>query len=268
MNFLDDLKLSAKAIIPLILMAALFVGVIGFGATRLLNQQAHSAQIINHSDVAILKMVRGGRYAESIGYNLMKTLVYEGAASQKASDDLDATIKTADTNFADIIALHPAITSKYQDFKNGYDAIAADARAIATVTVAMPGLAQGSKLKPAELDQMAAAITQVQAIGLQVQSFLKDLVAYHDGRIAQNKADVTALDAGAHQATLSMAKVGLLAIAFGVGFALWMTASKSRAPERPGRADEGPGWRRPVGGDRGPDPPRRDRLHGQGCPGV
>ncbi len=71
----DNVKLRTKSLIPLVIMAVLFAGVIGFGATRMLDQQASSGQVTDHSFPAILKMARVGRLLVQIGNDVHKSLV-------------------------------------------------------------------------------------------------------------------------------------------------------------------------------------------------
>jgi methyl-accepting chemotaxis protein len=94
----------------------------------------------------------------------------------------------------------------------------------------MPGLTQGRKLTPVQLDQMARDVNRFHDVDRQLDSLSKDISAFNDQHLTQNKASVAALKASAHQAILSMIVVGLLAIVGGMAFALWITSSKIVGP--------------------------------------
>ena len=230
MKLLDNLSLSAKSIVPLALMAVMFVGALAFGATRLVDQQKRSEQIIQHSDIAISKMNRTNRYAQTIGNDTLQTLDFEGDAGQKAAKDLDHAIKLGDQLMDEASQINPIEAAHYAAFKVRFDKIAAEARPIAETGLSTSGLTHGSQLKPAELDQMAEAARQAQVMEGHLSAFSKDVADFNAQKLAENSKAYEDLAAKSTQAIWSMIIVGILAIAAGVGIAVWMSATKIVGP--------------------------------------
>ena len=230
MKLIDNLSLSAKTLIPLSVMAVLFIGAMAFGATQLATQQKQSREMTEHKDVAVQKLTRVTRFAQTVGHDTLKAIVLDGAESDAAVADLDRSIKMGDQMFDEAVALNPASADRYQALKTRFDNIAVQTRPIAVAGNALPGLVRGGQLKPAELDQLAAITKQTKAVESQLDGLTHDLVDFNNQTMAQNAKDAADLAAKSTQAIWSMIIVGALAIVGGVGIAVWMSTTKIVGP--------------------------------------
>ena len=58
MMTIDNLKLRTKVVIPLMVMAAVVVAMVAFGATRLIGVSATASDIIQKRDLAAVELTR------------------------------------------------------------------------------------------------------------------------------------------------------------------------------------------------------------------
>ncbi|MDP3746807.1 MAG: HAMP domain-containing protein, partial [Phenylobacterium sp.] len=232
MSFLDNLKLTNKSLVPLLCMALLFAGVVAFGAVRLVEMGRRSSDLVEHADPAAARGIRAARAANQVAYDVYRVINYEGdsADAKAALEDVAATAKAGDRFLDEAAQLHPAKAAEYAAFRARFDAIVSDAQGPLAVGLATPGLERGSRLTPAELDAMAGGVRQMVQVDRQITTFVKDLVAFNEALIAENKSKAEALNRAASQAVWSMVIVGLLAILAGVATSIWMTLTKITRP--------------------------------------
>jgi len=232
MSFLDNLKLTNKSLVPLLCMALLFAGVVAFGAVRLVEMGRRSSDLVEHADPAAARGIRAARAANQVAYDVYRVINYEGgsADAKAAFEDVAATAKAGDRFLDEAAQLHPAKAAEYAAFRARLDAIVSDAQGPLAVGLATPGLERGSRLTPAELDAMAGGVRQMVQVDRQITIFVKDLVAFNEALIAENKSKAEALNRAASQAVWSMVIVGLLAILAGVATSIWMTLAKITRP--------------------------------------
>ncbi len=220
MGHLDNLKVLTKSIIPLVIIAFLFVGVVALGGVSL-NQTAHNyGQMVENTDPAAVNLARFRQSISQLGYDLYRstTLTCMGADA-KACDDLDIDFKAdmvlGERALAQASQLDPAHAGDHQQMLATFKAIEA---------VATPAMALSQQDKNAEAAKaMAVADPMVRTLSASVK-------AYNDDRLSESKAQSNALAASAARATWTMVLVGALAILGGLAFAIWLSATKIAAP--------------------------------------
>ncbi|HEY2661064.1 MAG TPA: HAMP domain-containing protein, partial [Caulobacteraceae bacterium] len=231
MNF-DDLKLRTKVLIPLIGMAAVFACVIGAGTVKL-NELTHRYGLITSAaDPAMLLTAKATRTANTVVREAYGLLSYDptSAWAKQASADFQAGRINGDQAWDEAIRLNPAAADKYKTFRDRFDAIYQAANAPIAIGAAIPALNTGSKLKPAELDQMATALTELEAIDKDVTALMKDVQDYNDPIEAQNAKEVEALKRDAASTIAMMIGLGLLSIVTGLGVSIWIANGKVAGP--------------------------------------
>ena len=232
MNFLDHLKLSTKALIPLLAMAILIVGLVGLGANQLAQLQRQSAELVDHVDPAILDLSRAGKFTEETGYDLYRSLAYPTGIPEadEAQKDYDHSIKMVDEMLDKAAASYPEKASAYNDFKSRFDTLVVSLQPQMAIAQKTNGFGLGSKDTPADLDLEAGAVRNQMPIDTQIGQLSKDISSYNDQLMAQDKQASDALSAAAAKAIWTMIALGALSIVGGLAGAIWMTSSKISKP--------------------------------------
>ena len=74
---IDNLKLRTKTIIPLFMMAATVLAMVGFGAMKLSGISSTASDIIEHRDLAVTTEVRATRNMMLMPYYVLGNLTYD-----------------------------------------------------------------------------------------------------------------------------------------------------------------------------------------------
>ena len=220
MNFIDNLKLSTKSLVPLIVMALLFAGVVGLGGVKLNQTATEYGRMVDHSDPAVVRLIRVRLALNQVGYKLYKSTAYtclgaDAAACQEVFDQMTNDAKGGERAIAEAVQLDPAHAADYDGFLEKYKVIE-------------EGAAQAKALSAQDKNQEAAAAMRV--VDPELRTLSEAIRTYNDGRMAENKARSMALAAAARQAIWTMLMVGAAAILGGVVFAVWISTTKISAP--------------------------------------
>ncbi len=228
----DDLKLRTKILIPLTGMAILFGGVIAVGTVKLGGLTNRYSQIASHVDPAMLTSARAVRTANNVVREAYGLLNYDPAGewAKKVAADFAGAKASGDKQWDEAIRLNPSAASKYQTFKDRFDAICDEGKAPAAIGAAIPALNIGSRLKPAELDQMATAMKELETMDKDVTALADDVQTYNAPIEQQNRDEVDALKRDATNTTLMMIGLGLISILGGLGLSIWMASAKVAGP--------------------------------------
>jgi methyl-accepting chemotaxis protein len=228
----DDLKLRTKTLIPLIGMAVVFALVIASGAFRLNDLTHRYGQILSGVDPAILRLNRAARIAVDISRDVYQDLNYESTdprARAADADFVDAKAE-ADKSFDEAAALNPTKADPYRAFKDRFDDLYQAALAPRAIAAAIPGLAVGSKMAPADLDKMGLAAREIGNLDVQIGAFSTQILAFNHDLEAENAKTVATLQQDAVNTIIIMIASGAAAIAVGLALAIWIANTKVAAP--------------------------------------
>ena len=228
----DDLKLRTKILIPLVGMALVFAGVIALGTVRLNDLTHRYGAITGAADPAVLRLNRAARILNEIGRDVYAIVVYDSNDPRtKAATAHYASAKAkGDQSFDEAIKLNPAKADQYRAFKDRYDAIYEETKAPKAIGDAIPGLAVGSKLTAPQLDQMAIAAKEMEALDADINQFSGQILDFNHALEAENDATVKALERQSQQTIGMMVGLGLLAILGGLGISAWIGSAKVAGP--------------------------------------
>ena len=220
MKFFDNLKLSTKSLIPLVVMALLFASVIGLGGIKLNQTAAQYGQMVDHSDLAVVRLLRARLALTQLGYDLYKstTLTCLGADAQACrsiDDQMKVNDGLVDQSIAEAIQIDPAHAADYEVFKGKLAAV------VMSTTQA---------LALSDQDKNLEAAAMMRSVDPEIAALAREIRTYNDGRMAENKARSLTLAADARQAIWTMIAVGAAAILGGLAFAVWISATKIAAP--------------------------------------
>jgi methyl-accepting chemotaxis protein len=154
---IDNLKLRTKTLIPLAIMALLVLAMVGFGAVKLSGVAGTASEIIEHRDVAAVQLARATRQMVTIPYSIFQTLVYDDSTPEGAAAGplFARSVSQAESLLDEDMRLIPDKASEIAKFKDRLRGLVERAQRPLKIGREVPGLANGSKLKPQELDQMA-----------------------------------------------------------------------------------------------------------------
>ncbi len=228
----DDLKLRTKILIPLIGMAAIFACVVVGGTLKLNELSRRYGQIVSGVDPAILRLARVGRTITEIGREEYENLIYDPVdpAAAQAVAAFAASGAKGDKLLDEAAALNPAKGDQYRAFKVRFDTIYEAAKKPVAIGATIPGLTIGSKLTPAQLDQMAAGARAVQSLDGDITALALDIQNFNVVLSAENEKAVAALKRDSAVTAMMMIGLGLLSIVVGLGASIWIASGKVAGP--------------------------------------
>ena len=229
---IDDLRLRTKTTIPLVLMGLMALGVIAYGAAKLASVSSAASEIIEQRDAAAVRISRARADILMNTGAVFGGLAYDGASpeGQRALDDFPRSIKAGDDRFDEAISLLPDKAQQLREFKARFDALIEKSKAPFKIGVDTPGLLGGSKLKPADLDEMARGAQLLAAIDGESRDLTGSLMKFNDGVLAENAAVAADLRAQSNAALITMSAAGLIAMLLAGAFSLWMSSAKIAGP--------------------------------------
>jgi methyl-accepting chemotaxis protein len=228
----DDLKLRTKTLIPLVGMAVIFTAVIGVGTAKLVELTRRYGQIASGVEPAMLQTARAARSANEVVREAYGLLSYDpqGSWAKQVTADFQRAKAKGDQQFDEASRLNPAGADRYRAFKERFDAIYEAAKAPVAIGDAIPPLNIGRKLKPAELDQMATGLTELEAIDKDVTALATDVQGYNAALEADNAKAVETLKRDSANTIAMMIGLGLLSIVGGLVASIWTANAKVAAP--------------------------------------
>lgn len=229
---LDNLKLSTKTLIPLGGVAALFALVLGLGIYRLHTISGEYANLVERSNVAIVKVMRANRLAAEIGYSTHVILDFQADNPQSiaAQESFKKSPPAAQALLKEAAELWPEYSKELADFSQRIRTIATDAKQPNALALAVPGVDAGTRLTPNELNELSKAAKLLDPIDVKVQKLAADMTAFNDKRLAEINKMSTDLHHTADQAIWIMLAAGAAALIGGVAASLWMTRTKVVQP--------------------------------------
>ncbi len=147
---IDNLKLRTKVVIPLMVMAAVVVAMVAFGATRLIGVSATASDIIEKRDLAAVELTRAAAAMSGVPHAIFAVLLYDqdDAARKAAKRDFESLAPQADM-LLNLAASHlPDKAAEIGKFKEQFDKIAAEAKEPMQVSLDTPGLIHGMGIQP------------------------------------------------------------------------------------------------------------------------
>jgi methyl-accepting chemotaxis protein len=220
MKSIDDLKLSTKTLIPLLIMAVLFAGIAGLGVFELRRTAGAYAHMTDESDPAVVELIRFRQSVTQIGYDLYKSTTLtclgpDAEACRALNESFAAAIGGGEQNIAKAKALDPTHAADYEALLAQFHGVAATAKQALDLSN------QDRNVEAAQL--MAAADPKVRGLGAAIR-------AYNDKKLATNAATSAALKAGAARAGWIMILVSSAAVIGSTAFAFWMAMTRVAAP--------------------------------------
>jgi methyl-accepting chemotaxis protein len=214
---LDDLKISTKVLLPAAILAIAVLGCTGMGVWQEKSLQDATRILVEHRSPAEVQSARFSRRLSMMGHAAHRVVTYEGTseAAQSASKELDKVYAEGKDSLDKMVKVDPSIAPTADGFRQRIDALYADGRAAADL-----GLANDD----------TGAIARLSALDPAIESLSKDAKAWGDGYHVETDALVAGANKKANQGALTTMLLGLIAAVGGMGFALWIGATKISRP--------------------------------------
>ena len=224
MKLLDNMKISAKASIPIALVALLMVAMVAVSVGGLNSVSSQASLTINHTDPANVLGARTNRLIMSQAYSIYRNLTLEGGSDEARSvaQAFDANEKKIEDNFANLLIDLPDHAEKIRALQATYESIRTSLRTQFDAAGKTSGILAGSAAP--DLDVTAAVARAQQALDLQIGAFSDQLIAMVDASIADSRAQADALSADSQFALTVIVGLGIASVIVGLGVALVMNS--------------------------------------------
>ena len=227
LRFFRDLSLKSKVLTPLLLVNALFVGVLVYGASQLLNVERGSNRIVEHVDPALLVSARVNQTAQRMGYLVYRILSYRTGTAEEdaAAAEFQPALASGERMLDEMIALDPDKADVVDAFKTRFDRLGIALKAQADLAATTNGFGLGTKDDPADLDKSAAIARAMVEIDKTIDNFAGDLLSFSQHVEADNAQAAAALKASSDRAVWMMIVFGLVSVCGGIGISTWLTSA-------------------------------------------
>jgi methyl-accepting chemotaxis protein len=229
---IDNLRLGAKALIPLVVMSLAVLGIVGFGAYRLDGLARSAGEIIAHRDKAAIFVARATGTTMMAPYSAFGALVYDGSSMEgrTAQGDFLSEIDKLDSQLDAASEYLPEYSSSFADFKTLFHQMADKAKVPVSIGEDSPGLAAGKDLTPAELDKLAEGAREVAEVDNLARRVKSGLLAVSDAMINENALSAIDMARQSRFALLTLFVAGLVS-ALGAGvLTVWISTVKTARP--------------------------------------
>jgi methyl-accepting chemotaxis protein len=223
---LDNLKLKTKSMLPLVLMAALFAGVIAMSASTMSKVSSSYVKLTTQSSPAATAVLRFNRTAALMVIDGLLVQSYEctqGDAAKCTAAVAEAHVHetTAREYLGQAGSLDPSRLAEFSTYKQIFDQMVADMK---------PAMAGGLR------DDHASALA-MNEIAARLLVFTTDVTAGNNKVNDANAQTVKDLTAASESTFWMMIGLGALAVLLGVSVSVWVSVAKiSRPLEALGRA--------------------------------
>ena len=220
MAVLGGLRLFEKTLLPLVLMATLFVVTIGLGVTVLHRTVASYREILSRNAPAVLRIERLNALTDQVGYAIERNLNYrclgeDAAECARTQRNLADAAAEGEQRLNEADRFDPAFRADYDRFRQAFRAVAEPARA---------AMAFGMK------DDKFHAEAAMAPVNGRILALSDALFRYSNRRTADNRAQGLALAAQAGATEQNMILFGALAAVVGLGVAAWVGFAEMTAP--------------------------------------
>jgi len=229
---INNLKLGAKALLPIALMAAIVVAMVAFGGLKLSGVSSTASDIIERRAVGTLEIDRARVSVANIVYDVFGALTFDSdePSGKAANGGFADALAKGTARFDEAAALLPEKADQIAGFKARFLALADKARAPFKIGQDMPSLETGHKLKPEELDQMAAGAKLLAAVDVDVRALADELRTFTLAVQDENAKSAAELRQQSRNALWTLALVGLAATLAAGAAAVWLSTAKIARP--------------------------------------
>ncbi|WP_400766421.1 methyl-accepting chemotaxis protein [Methylosinus sporium] len=228
----DDFKLTTKNLLPLALTGLLFLGVTALGVYRIQDLGHHYQYLTDHSDAALVRLLRTNRTAVEVGYAVHSMIAYESDTElfKLAEKNFGTAKERVDALLDAATQLDPARAPAIKAFRARIDKIIDDSAPAIDIARNVPGVEIGSRLQPRELDALAKCLAILRNVDMQLEKLTEDMKKFNEAVLEDNQHVGDELRRQTEQTIWTMVIVGALALLAGGGATFYVSSRKIGAP--------------------------------------
>ncbi|MBY6243596.1 methyl-accepting chemotaxis protein [Methylosinus sp. Sm6] len=228
----DDLKLSAKSLVPLGVTALLFLGATALGAFRVTNLADSYGYLVERSDAAVIRMLRSNRALTEIGYAMHAMIAHDPQSRlhQRAREEFESAGPRIDGLMKEAAQLDSPRAATIEGFRARIAAVVAQAKSVMAGVEDRPTLDIGARLTPGDLDRLARLAKSLGPIDTEIAAIADQMRSDYVGVVAENQRMGQDLSRRADQTIWAMLAIGALAVIVGASFTLYVSGRKIGRP--------------------------------------
>ena len=229
---LDDCRLRTKLLMPLVISSVAIAAIAGFGSSKLQATASSAQEIIQHRDIAVVKIARVARMLVQVqNYAYVRLANSQDSALSKAADlRYPEAMKTIGSFFGEAATLVPEKATEIAGFEQRFKALTPRLDQAYKMGTDIPGLDEAAKLKLDDLVAMSKGAAVLAEVGAEVDRLVDDTVAFNDSVLKANAERAAELKTASDDAFLELCGGGLLAILLAGAFTLWLSTRKVSLP--------------------------------------
>ena len=229
---LDDCRLRTKLLLPLVISSAAIAAIAGLGSSKLQATASSAQEIIQHRDIAVVKIARVARLLVQVqNYAYVHLANSQDSALSKAADlRYPEAMQSIGAIFGEAATLLPEKATEIAGFEQRFKALTPRLDQAYKVGTDIPGLDEAAKLKPDDLVAMSKGAAVLAEVGAEVDRLADDTVAFNDSVLKANAERAAELKTASDDAFLELCGGGLLAILLAGAFTLWLSTRKVSLP--------------------------------------
>ncbi|WP_156402296.1 HAMP domain-containing protein, partial [Caulobacter sp. Root1472] len=214
---LDDLKISAKVMLPAIVLALVALASVAMGTWQASRIEKSQEILVEERAPTELAVARFSRQVATIGYSAYRAVANDGASqnAHQASEALDEAFRKGNGYLDKAMAADPSSAAEIMGLKTRFKTIHDSAR-------------QGADMGLQNIDE--AAVAMMDSIDPQMVALTKDTAAWIDRHNAETEVLVTRSKREAARSSLITITFGLLSAAAALAYALWIGSRKIAKP--------------------------------------
>jgi methyl-accepting chemotaxis protein len=229
---IDNLKLQTKMLLPLALMAFVVLCMVGFGSFTLSSVSGVASDIIERRDMAVTRLIRASQSMVLAPYAVFGSLIFDGnsQAGQNAFEGFPKEVANAVLNLDEAAKQLPVYSADINAFKTRFLNLMEQAKKPLQIGKDTPGLEEGSKLKPSELDLMAEGAHAMTAVDSEMRQITAKIHDFNEMILAENAKAAADLRAQSTTALFTLICAGLISVICAGGFSIWLSSTKIVKP--------------------------------------
>ncbi|MBW8859011.1 MAG: HAMP domain-containing protein, partial [Caulobacter sp.] len=214
---LDDLKISAKVMLPAVLLALVALASVGMGSWQAGRIEKSQELLVEQRAPTELAVARFSRQVATIGYSAYRAVANDGASqnAHQASDALDEAFHKGNGYLDKAMAADPSGAAEIMGLKTRFKTIHDSAR-------------QGADMGLQNVDE--AAVAMMASIDPQMVALTKDTAAWIDRHNAETEVLIAQSKREAARSSMISIAFGLLSAAAALAYALWIGSRKIAKP--------------------------------------
>jgi methyl-accepting chemotaxis protein len=216
MAFLDNIKISAKIISAVALLAIVSIGLMILSATTMSRMDQEFSNLLENDAVTRVELARVTRRVTELGYQALAVITYapDSEEAKKASGEIEEAYKAGMRNLESAKKLSPRHQGEFEKFERSLTELRTAASGVASVYM------QSEQTSAEDVRKLNDTLPVVQA----------ELLAINQRLSKEMATAMSSLNASVDSSQMVVFIAGALGILISMGLALWISMFKIARP--------------------------------------